>query len=53
MDLIITDLAVFHVDRGHGLTLIELAPEVSLEEVAAKTAAKFTVSPDLKTVSVV
>ncbi len=53
MDLIITDLAVFHVDRGHGLTLIELAPEVSLEEVTAKTAAKFTVSPDLKTVSVV
>ena len=53
MDLIITDLAVFHVDRGHGLTLIELAPDVSLEEVTAKTAAKFTVSPDLKTVSVV
>lgn len=51
MDLIITDLAVFHVNRGKGLTLIELAPEVTLEEVTAKTAAKFTVSPDLKTVS--
>lgn len=51
MDLIITDLAVFAVNRGAGLTLIELAPEVSLEEVTAKTAAKFTVSPDLKTVS--
>ena len=51
MDLIITDLAVFHVNRGKGLTLIELAPDVSLEEVTGKTAAKFTVSPDLKTVS--
>lgn len=51
MDLIITDLAVFAVNRGVGLTLIELAPEVSLEEVTTKTAAKFTVSPDLKTVS--
>jgi 3-oxoacid CoA-transferase subunit B len=50
MDLIITDLAVFSVDRGVGLTLIELAPDVSLEEIQAKTAAKFTVSPDLKTV---
>lgn len=51
MDLIITDLAVFHVDRGVGLTLIELAPDVTLEEITAKTAAKFKVSPDLKTVS--
>ena len=51
MDLIITDLAVFEVQRGKGLTLIELAPETTLEEVTAKTAAKFTVSPDLKTVS--
>ncbi len=50
MDLIITDLAVFSVNRGVGLTLIELAPDVSLEEVTAKTAAKFAVSADLKTV---
>lgn len=51
LDLIITDLAVFSVERGKGLTLIELAPEVSLEEVQAKTAAEFVVSPELKTVS--
>lgn len=51
LDLIITDLAVFSVERGKGLTLIELAPEASLEEVQAKTAAEFVVSPDLKTVS--
>ena len=52
MDLIITDLAVFEVNRGKGLTLIELAPDVALEEVTAKTAAKFEVSPGLKTVAV-
>jgi 3-oxoacid CoA-transferase subunit B len=44
VDLIITDLAVFEVDKagGTGLKLIELAPGVSLEEVAAKTQAGFT-----------
>ncbi len=51
MDLIITDLAVFQVHRGKGLTLIELAPDVTLEEIRAKTAANFEVSADLKTVS--
>lgn len=51
MDLIITDLAVFQVQRGKGLTLIELAPDVTLEEIGAKTAANFEVSADLKTVS--
>lgn len=48
LDLIVTDLAVFEVTRGKGLTLIELAPGVSLEEVDAKTAAKYEVSPGLK-----
>jgi 3-oxoacid CoA-transferase subunit B len=44
VDLIITDLAVFEVDKanGSGLTLIELAPDVELAEVEAKTEAKFT-----------
>ena len=49
MDLVITDLAVFQVHRGKGLTLIELAPDVTLEEVRAKTAATFAISTDLKT----
>ncbi|MFQ3586853.1 MAG: CoA transferase subunit B [Fimbriimonadaceae bacterium] len=48
VDLVITDLAAFQVARGKGLTLIELAPDVSLEEVRAKTAAEFAVSPDLR-----
>jgi 3-oxoacid CoA-transferase subunit B len=43
VDMIISDLAVFTVERGKkGLTLIELAPGVTLEEVTAKTEAKFT-----------
>jgi 3-oxoacid CoA-transferase subunit B len=41
VDLIITDLAVFECERGKGLTLIELAPDVTFEEVAAKTKAPF------------
>lgn len=46
---IITDLAVFEVDRKAGkLTLTELFPGVTLEEVKEKTEAKFDVSPDLK-----
>jgi len=50
LDLIITDLAVFEVERGVGLTLIELAPEVSLEEVTSKTEAPFKVSENLNQV---
>ena len=43
VDMIITDLAVFTLARGKtGLTLIELAPGVSLDEVTAKTEASFT-----------
>ena len=43
IDLIITDLAVFTLERGKtGLTLIELAPGVTLDEVTAKTRAAFT-----------
>ena len=44
---------MFKIDRHKGvLTLIELMPGVSLEEVKAKTEAEFEVSPDLKEVSV-
>jgi 3-oxoacid CoA-transferase subunit B len=48
VDLIITDLAVFSVERGVGLTLLEYAPGVSVDELKEKTAAPFTVSPDLR-----
>ena len=43
VDMIISDLCVFTLERGKkGLTLIELAPGVTLEEVTAKTRATFT-----------
>ena len=48
VDLVITDLAVMAIDRvAGGLTLLELALGVRLEEVIAKTAAPLTVPGDL------
>ena len=42
VDMVITDLCVFDVDRkGGGMTLVELAPGVTLDEVTAKTEAAF------------
>jgi 3-oxoacid CoA-transferase subunit B len=42
IDLLITDLAVFErPDRNSGFRLIELAPDVDVEMVRAKTTAKF------------
>ncbi len=42
VDMIVSDLAVFALDRGKsGLKLIELAPGVTLDEVKAKTEARF------------
>jgi 3-oxoacid CoA-transferase subunit B len=42
VDMIISDLCVFTLERGKsGLKLVELAPGVTLEEVTAKTEAKF------------
>ena len=47
VDLIITDLCVFQVNKGEGLVLIELHEGVSLTEVKAKTGCAFTVDPAL------
>ncbi|OTB03884.1 hypothetical protein M426DRAFT_321372 [Hypoxylon sp. CI-4A] len=47
---IITDLAVFQVDRVNGgLTLTEVADGADVETVKAKTDAQFVVADDLKT----
>jgi 3-oxoacid CoA-transferase len=45
VDMIITDLCVFTVSAGGGLTLSELHPGVSLDEVKAKTPCRFSVLP--------
>ncbi|MDR6828008.1 3-oxoacid CoA-transferase subunit B [Bosea sp. BE271] len=49
VDMIITDLCVMTCDKanGGGLTLIEIAPGVTLDEIKAKTQAAFTVAPSL------
>ncbi len=51
VDLVITDLAVFSIDKGSsgGMTLIELADGVTLDEIQANTEANFKVAADLKT----
>lgn len=49
VDLVITDLGVFAIDKkgGGGMTLIELAEGVTLAEIAANTEASYTVAPGL------
>jgi 3-oxoacid CoA-transferase subunit B len=43
VDMIVSDLCVFTLARGkRGLTLVELAPGVTLDEVGAKTQAAFS-----------
>ncbi|XP_060235620.1 succinyl-CoA:3-ketoacid coenzyme A transferase 2A, mitochondrial-like [Meriones unguiculatus] len=48
VDLIITEKAVFNVDRKKGLTLVEMWEGSSLEEIKATTACSFNVCPNLK-----
>jgi 3-oxoacid CoA-transferase subunit B len=44
VDLVITDLGVFSIDRHNGgMTLIELAPNVTLDEIKSKTEASYRV----------
>lgn len=44
VDMLVTDLGVFAIDRkGAGVTLTELAPGVTVDEVRAKTEASFSV----------
>jgi 3-oxoacid CoA-transferase subunit B len=48
VDLVVTDLGVFDVSRGKSpLTLLELAPGVSLQEVRAKTEPDFQLAKSL------
>jgi 3-oxoacid CoA-transferase subunit B len=49
VNMVITDLGVFTIDKddGAGMTLIELAPQVTLEEISSKTQASFKVANTL------
>jgi len=46
VDMVITDLGVFTIDKkgGAGMTLIELAPGATLDEVRNKTEASYRTS---------
>jgi 3-oxoacid CoA-transferase subunit B len=47
VDLVVTELGVFDVGRP-GLTLVDVAPGVTMDELKAKTEAPFTVHENLK-----
>ena len=46
VDMVITDLGVFTVDKkgSGGMTLIEVAPGVTLDEIKSKTEASYKVA---------
>src|SRR5689334_16369105 len=46
VDMVITDLGVFTINLA-GMTLTELAPDVSVDDIRQKTEASFRVSPGL------
>jgi 3-oxoacid CoA-transferase subunit B len=50
VDMVITDLGVFTIDKkgDGGMTLLELAPDVTLDEIKSKTQATFKVDAKLK-----
>jgi 3-oxoacid CoA-transferase subunit B len=49
VDMVVTDLGVLSIDRkAGGMTLLELADGVSLDEFRDKTEAGFALSPTLK-----
>ncbi len=48
VDMVVTDLAVFEMVRGQGMTLTELAPGASLDEVRSKTDCAFDVAENIK-----
>jgi 3-oxoacid CoA-transferase len=47
VDMIITEKAVFNVDKEKGLTLIEINPDITVEDVVASTGCQFEVADNL------
>ncbi len=52
VDRVITELAVFDINAS-GMVLVDHAPDVTIEEIKAKTEAEFTVSADLEATDMV
>lgn len=48
VDRIITEKAVFDVDKKNGLTLIEIGEGLTVDDIKKCTGSEFNVSPDLK-----
>jgi 3-oxoacid CoA-transferase len=48
VDMIVTEKGVFTVDKVNGLTLIEISPFSSLEDIKASTGCEFKVADNLK-----
>jgi len=48
VDMVVTDLAVFTVDAEQGLTLVELAPGSTLDQIKAKTGCEFQIADSLR-----
>jgi 3-oxoacid CoA-transferase subunit B len=49
VDLVVTDLGVFTIDRnGAGMELVELAPDVTLHDIRGQTEATFRVRPGVE-----
>lgn len=48
VDMIITEKAVFEVDKEKGLTLTEVAPGIGVEDILTSTGCSFEVAPELK-----
>jgi 3-oxoacid CoA-transferase subunit B len=47
VDMVVTELGVFDITPG-GVVLVDIAPGVTVEEIAAKTEASFSVHPNVK-----
>jgi 3-oxoacid CoA-transferase B subunit len=51
VDLVVTELGVFEIARkgqDGSMRLVDIAPEVAVDEIRSKTEAAFTVAPELK-----
>lgn len=48
VNMIITEKGVFSVDPENGLTLMEIAEGVAMEDILVSTGCSFQVSPELK-----